>query len=209
VVAEHLQRPLFPTIAGTTTSTSFYSEPTWAGTYRHPSNAYNQSFWGIINPVNAGDASTPEWWNGQMRDVPSIGEGASGIGSVTATAAASQVDVKWAMSTLSPPQFSYKIEVFPDQQYDRHSGADGGEDRPGRDRGADPHQRAADTDGEGGGQGAAAYSANQAWRVWRPCLDFRSPLGGFPHAQDRRQSVLICEATRLLGTVLENLPVSA
>ncbi|MFD0893907.1 DUF3472 domain-containing protein [Luteolibacter ambystomatis] len=80
----------FPGIAGTTTSTSFYSGPTWNGSYDTGTRSigYIQSFWGIDNPVTAGDSVTPEWWHGNMRDVPSVGEGASG-----------KVEGSWSMTT--------------------------------------------------------------------------------------------------------------
>ncbi|BCU76389.1 LamG-like jellyroll fold domain-containing protein [Luteolibacter sp. LG18] len=81
----------YPTIAGATTSTNFYSGTAWSGNWNagvNTTNSYLQTFWAISNPVHPGDATVPEWWNPDMRDVPSVGEGASG-----------KVDGKWPMAS--------------------------------------------------------------------------------------------------------------
>lgn len=70
----------YPNVVGPVSSTSFYSGPTYDSTPATGTRTagYIQSFWGITNPVNPGDGIRPEWWGANMRDVPSVGEGASG-----------------------------------------------------------------------------------------------------------------------------------
>ncbi|WP_035611424.1 LamG-like jellyroll fold domain-containing protein [Haloferula sp. BvORR071] len=64
-------------------SVFFYSGTTYdsavaTGSSTPRNNGYIWSFWPVSNPVSAGDAVVPGWWNPPFYDVPSVGEGASG-----------------------------------------------------------------------------------------------------------------------------------
>ncbi len=64
-------------------SVFFYSGTTYdsavaTGSTTPRDNGYIWSFWPVSNPVRAGDAVAPGWWNPPFYDVPSVGEGASG-----------------------------------------------------------------------------------------------------------------------------------